>query len=67
LLKNLKQSTEDSSRSQEMAWRTFTALSRMFPDQFPAEYQSAQGVSFEELHRWRPDQIRRLDAAILAN
>jgi hypothetical protein len=45
LLKNLKQSTEDSSHSQEMAWRTFTGLSRMFPDQFPAEYQAAQGVS----------------------
>jgi hypothetical protein len=64
LLRNLTDSVDTSYHCSEMAWRTFAALSQMFPERFPAEYQQATGATFEQLSQWRADQIRKLAAAI---
>ena len=65
LLRNLRYSVEQQYYINEMAWRTYSALVQMFPE-FPDNYRQAdKRVSFDELRRWRAEQLRQLDAAIL--
>jgi hypothetical protein len=63
LLKNVKETTQNTHYAHEMAWRTYSVLVKMFPD-FPREYQTAKGISFREMLDWRDDQLQQLDAAI---
>lgn len=64
LLTNLREATENTYYSYEMAARTHAALVRLIPE-FADEYGKDGPVSFVELARWRADQTQQLDAAIL--
>ena len=65
LLRNLRHAVEQQYYINEMAWRTYSALVQMFPE-FPEKYREAdKHVSFSELRRWRAEQLRQFDAAIL--
>lgn len=64
LLRNLKQSTQNTRYAYRMAWQTYFALSKMLPD-FQDAYENAEReVSFAQLEQWHADQIRQLDAAV---
>ena len=65
LLRNLRHAVEQQYYINEMAWRTYSALVQMFPE-FPEKYREAdKHLSFSELRRWRAEQLRQFDAAIL--
>jgi len=62
LLRNLRQTADEPHQINEMAWRTYSALVAMFPDQFPGNYREAnKRVSFEQLQNSRADQLRQLE------
>jgi hypothetical protein len=65
ILKNLKESTQNTYYASEMSWRTYTALTRMFPE-FSRHYGAVEeyGVTFSQMLHWRDVQLQQLDAAI---
>ena len=63
VLRNLRIALENIQQTQEMTWRTYSALRRLFPNEVPPLYESPEG-SLVAINQWHADQIRQLDPAI---
>jgi len=66
LLRNLRQVADEQSHVNEMVWRMYSALQKMFPGRFLESYQGADSsVEFQPMGAASALQLQRLDAAIL--